>query len=121
MSAHTSSNLVVLRGCITSELQHRELPSGAVAVQFDVRTVLSDAPGDLTSVPISWIDPAPLALAPLVVGEEVVVVGSVRRRFFRAGGATQSRTEVVAERVLPQRRSKSVRSAISAAITSLGD
>jgi single-strand DNA-binding protein len=29
----------------------------------------------------------------------VVVSGRVRRRFFRAGGVTQSRTEVVAARV----------------------
>jgi hypothetical protein len=30
-----------------------------------------------------------------------VVVGRVRRRFFRAGPGTQSRTEVVAENVVP--------------------
>ena len=29
------------------------------------------------------------------------MVGRVRRRFFRVGGSTQSRTEVVAEKVLP--------------------
>jgi single-strand DNA-binding protein len=39
---------------------------------------------------------------------EVIVVGTVRRRFFRAGGATQSRTEVVADRIVPTRRTKDV-------------
>jgi single-strand DNA-binding protein len=33
-----------------------------------------------------------------------VVTGRVRRRFFRSGGATASRTEVVAERVIPARQ-----------------
>ena len=43
------------------------------------------------------------------------MVGSVRRRFFRAGGTTQSRTEVVAEKVLPARRGRDVRRALDAA------
>ena len=33
------------------------------------------------------------------------MIGRVRRRFFRAGGATAVRTEVVAERVVPEPRS----------------
>ena len=36
----------------------------------------------------------------LDAGAEVAVLGRVRRRFFRAGGLTQSRTEVVASRVV---------------------
>jgi single-strand DNA-binding protein len=46
----------------------------------------------------------------------VVVVGRVRRRFFHAGGATQSRTEVVAETVLPAGQAKRVATALRAAI-----
>lgn len=34
------------------------------------------------------------------VDTELLVVGTVRRRFFRAGGSTQSRTEVVADKVV---------------------
>jgi single-strand DNA-binding protein len=45
----------------------------------------------------------------------VVVVGSVRRRFFRVGGATQSRTEVVADRVVAARRAREVRRMLGAA------
>ena len=49
---------------------------------------------------MAWADP-PAAGLPVALGEEVVVVGRVSRRFFRSGGSTQSRTEVVAEEVIP--------------------
>ena len=115
-------NLVVLRGALAAEPQERTLPSGSVAVQFDVRTTLGDAgDGAAATVPVSWIDPPPAERALLEVGEGLVVVGAVCRRFFRAGGATQSRTEVVAEVIVPQRRTRSARSAIARAVDSLGD
>lgn len=112
------SNLVVLRGAVTVDPQSRSLPSGAVAVQFDLRTVIDDGGPTPTSVPVpvSWIDPPAGDAGLVVVGEELVVIGTVRRRFFRVGGATQSRTEVVAETVLPARRTKSVQSAITRAV-----
>ena len=115
-------NLVVLRGALAAEPQERTLPSGSVAVQFDVRTALGDAgDGAAATVPVSWIDPSPADRASLEVGEDVVVIGAVCRRFFRVGGATQSRTEVVAEVVVPRRRTRSARSAIARAVDSLGD
>ena len=46
-------------------------------------------------------------------GDEVVVVGRARRRFFRAGGATASRTEVVAAQVCPVRAPARVRAALA--------
>ena len=48
---------------------------------------------------MAWIDPPPQGLT-VALGEGIVVVGKVARRFFRAGGATQSRTEVVADEVI---------------------
>ena len=111
------SNLVVLRGTVNADIVERELPSGGVAVQFDVRT--PSVPS--TSVNVSWIDPPADARAAILIGEQVVVIGTVQRRFFRVGGATQSRTEVVAAKVIPARRARSVRSAIAAAARSLGD
>ncbi len=48
---------------------------------------------------------------------EVVVVGRVRRRWFRSGGATQSRTEVVAEGVVPRRAGKRVAKLVGDALT----
>ena len=53
-------NLVVLRGVLTAEPQERTLPTGAVAVQFDVRTTLGgEGDGAVATVPVSWIDPPP--------------------------------------------------------------
>ena len=53
----------------------------------------------------------------LDVETEVVVVGRVRRRWFRSGGATQSRTEVLAVEVLPARSTKRVAKLVSTALT----
>ncbi len=50
-------------------------------------------------MPVAWFDPPAWATA-LDAGAGVVVTGRVRRRFFRAGGITQSRTEVVASKVV---------------------
>ncbi len=104
-------NLVVLRGTLTAEARLRELPSGSAVAQFDVTT--RDDSGT-QSVPVAWFDPPP-SVAELEAGADLVVVGSVRRRFFRAGGATQSRTEVVAEKVVPASRARDVRRALDAA------
>ena len=93
MSEH---NLVLLRGVLAAEATIRELPAGGTVGQFDVIT--SDESGTRT-VPVAWTDPPATGL-PVGVGDDMVVVGHVNRRFFRVGGATQSRTEVVAEQVV---------------------
>ena len=59
-----------------------------------------------------WFE-APVRAAEMPVDEQVIVVGRVRRRFFRAGGGTQSRTEVVAEAVVATRQAKRARSALT--------
>jgi single-strand DNA-binding protein len=108
-------NLAVLRGTLAAEPRLRELPSGTVLAQFDLTT--RDEAGT-QSVPIGWFDPPP-AVTALEVGTELVVVGSVRRRFFRAGGTTQSRTEVVAAKVVPARRARDAQRAVDAACRQL--
>ena len=95
-------NLTVLCGLVIRAPEPRTLPSGSVVVGYDVRIAPSDGPTE--TVPVVWNDPPSRRSEP-GAGELVVVVGRVRRRFFRAGGTTQSRTEVVAQRV------QSVRSA----------
>ena len=70
------------------------------------------------SVPVVWFE-APASAADHDVDEQVVVVGRVRRRFFRAGGSTQSRTEVVADVVLGARAAKRVRAAVGRAQAAL--
>ena len=93
----TPTNLVVLRGRTASAPALRDLPSGSVVAQFDVVTPV---PGRAATgaVPVAWTDPSPSDLARVGEGVDIVVVGTVRRRFFRVAGATQSRTEVVADR-----------------------
>jgi hypothetical protein len=60
------------------------------------------------SVPVSVLDP-PAWVEGLDAGDDVVILGSVRRRFFRSAGATASRVEIEAEvvcRARDRRRSK---------------
>jgi hypothetical protein len=106
------SNLVVIRGVRTAPPRPRVEPSVDVLHHLEVTTTLGD--GSRTSVPVA----AP-AVSRLARGAEVVVVGAVRRRIFRAGGSTASRTEVVADRVVPATRSSQVASALGRGAASL--
>lgn len=108
MSEH---NLVLLRGVLAAEPTRRELPAGGTVSQFDVAT--RDASGAHT-VPVAWMDPPPAGL-PVEPGDDVVVLGRVARRFFRSGGATQSRTEVVAEQVVAASNRRQVNRALATA------
>jgi single-strand DNA-binding protein len=105
-------NVVVLRGRLSRPAQLRVLPSGGRLVALEVSVPNAGARAE--SVPVVWPEP-PAGAQSLDVDHEVVVVGRVRRRFFRAQGATQSRTEVVAEAVVPCRQAKRARAAIARA------
>jgi single-strand DNA-binding protein len=97
-------NVVVLRGALSSAPIARELPSGSVLYSLEVTTRTGD--GSAMSVPVVCVDPRrPLRHQP---GDEVAVVGVVRRRFYRSGAGVQSRTEVLAERVVAVRRASDV-------------
>jgi single-strand DNA-binding protein len=114
------TNVVVLVGVVTSEITRRQLVGGSEVAQFDLTTRIDD--GNKTSsvsVPIAWHDPTAPGIATVAPDASVVVIGTVRRRFFRSGGVTQSRTEVVVERVVPMNRTKSVRSALAATASQL--
>jgi len=101
------TNVSVLAGTLIRPPELLELPSGTTLLGFDLRLRGGDGPTE--SVPVAWSDP-PAAAAAWSAGDEVVVLGRVRRRFFRAGGATQSRTEVVAtEVVLARQRARAAR------------
>jgi single-strand DNA-binding protein len=107
-------NEVAVAGRLSRPAEQRVLPSGGSLVSLEVTVPRAAGPNE--TVPVSWAD-APAWSATLDVGQEVLVVGRVRRRFFRAGGATQSRTEVVAHRVvrLPAgRRARQVLAEVSA-------
>ena len=109
-------NIAVLLGSVRAEPTARELPGGGVVVQFDVVTTTeADGRRLSMSVPVAWNDPTAAQLGVLAGGSEVLVVGTVRRRFFRVGGVTQSRTEVVADAVVPTRQRKRVDTALRVA------
>lgn len=109
-------NVVVLVGTLIREPVMRELPSGAHLVQLELRAAGPD--GRAETVPVAWFD-APTGAGGLTPGTPVVVTGRVRRRFFSASGATASRTEVVADRVVPVRNGRRARAAIARARSAL--
>ncbi|MGH9115019.1 MAG: hypothetical protein ACRDWW_04235 [Acidimicrobiales bacterium] len=69
-------------------------------------------------MPVAWFD-APAWATALDAATPVVVVGRVRRRFFRAGGVTQSRTEVVASRVVRATAASRVKAVLAEAVTAI--
>jgi single-strand DNA-binding protein len=105
-------NVVVLNGRLTRPPEERALPSGDRLVGLEMSVARPQERAD--SVPVVWHDPPASALS-LGTGDVLVVVGRVRRRFFRAGGGTGSRTEVVADAVVPARQAKRVAAALAAA------
>jgi single-stranded DNA-binding protein len=109
-------NLVVAVGRLSRPAELRMLPSGdrLVTLELTVRRGSERAEG----VPVSWFDP-PARAADLDVDEEVLVVGRVRRRFFRNESGTQSRTEVVADAIVPTRQAKRARAALDRALMQL--
>ena len=118
MSAATvpsGTNLTVLVGTLSREPELRSLPSGDTVLALEITVRPEGAAAE--SVPVAWFG-APAGAASWAIGEELLVTGRVRRRFFRAGGATQSRTEVVATTAVPTRRAAAVRKALAAALGS---
>ncbi len=105
-------NVVVLEGVLAKPALYRELPSGSRLLTLEVTVRREGAPAE--PVPVAWFD-APAWAVSLDEGSPVVVTGRVRRRFFRAGGVTQSRTEVLAERVLRSSDVKRAQAAMAAA------
>jgi len=109
-------NIVVLHGTLSSEPVERTLPSGTNVMNWEVTTVTD---GEKRSVPVQWNDPPNKALN-IGEGDEVVVYGTIRRRFFQAGGATASRTEVVAHQVAKSTQRVGVSKLLSRARDELG-
>ena len=128
-------NVVVLKGRLARPAEQRQLPSGSRLVSIEItvpgpsspkrpaaenpkaRTSSPDAdhrarPGRAETAPVVWFD-APAWAGDLDADTEVLVIGRVRRRFFRAGDATQSRVEVVAQRVVPVTSPRRVRTALA--------
>ncbi|CAB4364695.1 MAG: hypothetical protein F2681_17765 [Actinobacteria bacterium] len=108
-------NIVILRGVLSSAPVLRSLASGSVVVSLEVTTPLDTG---TASVPVAWFDPP--SEVPWGPGDEVCVLGTVRRRFFRSGGVTQSRTEVVATQVVAAGNRRQVQRLLQRAVSRLG-
>ena len=94
----TQLNLAALDGVLSSDVVARRLPSGDHLLQYEVTTRDGDG---ARSTPVVLFRPAGDEQEPIgAEGDRVAVVGHVRRRFYHAGGATHSRTEVVAKRIV---------------------
>ena len=89
-------NIAVIGGILSSDPEIRTLPSGERLATLQV-TVRPET-GPTTSVPVAWAKP-PAWLDRAVAGDAIVAVGPVRRRYFRTGAGTASRTEVAADAV----------------------
>jgi single-strand DNA-binding protein len=111
-------NLAVLAGTLAKAAEPRLLPDGSTVWELDV-SVRPEGAAPAT-VPVSW-PAAPAAVDPgaWAPGDELVVVGAVRRRFYRAGGATVSRTDVLADAVVPARQRKRARAVVAEALAPL--
>ncbi|MGH9126572.1 MAG: single-stranded DNA-binding protein [Acidimicrobiales bacterium] len=94
-------NVVALQGRLVRAAEAKVLPSGDRLANLEVS--VEGPEGRRESVPVAWFG-APEEVSGYEVGSVVVVVGRVRRRFFRASGGTASRTEVVADVVVPVAR-----------------
>lgn len=90
----TGVNLVVVRGECSGPAELRVLPSGRALASLALR-VRSDGEA-VMSVPVTVWEPAAW-VEDLTEGDEVVVVGRVRRRFFAlASGGRGNRVDVEA-------------------------
>ena len=96
-------SLVVLRGVIRDAGTTIELADGRTLHAVDLAT-------DHGPINLVWDGDAPPG--DVVEGEDVVVLGSLRRRFFRAGGRTVGVTEVVVDRAVRTRRRRVVERAL---------
>ncbi len=108
-------NLAVVRGIVSSPPEVRVLPSETVLAQLQVTTRLET---ETLSIPVSSWNPAAW-IETLEPGDEIVVVGRVRRRFFRAGGATASRVELEADVIVRASDRRRVQAAVRRATASL--
>jgi single-stranded DNA-binding protein len=113
-------NLVVVRGEVTAVPELRELESGRRLAALAIRARGSD--GRATSVPVTVWEPAAW-VEDLAPGTEIVVVGGVRRRFFRtATGTSATRVDVEAAfvgRAGQRRQLEAARRRIEAALEEL--
>lgn len=85
-------NSVRLIGAVHGDVTLRDMPSRTVVLGFHLLV-------NKNTVNIEVVDPSAHVRQLVVDGVRLEVRGEVSRRFFRAGGATQSRTFVNAQSI----------------------
>lgn len=101
-------NEVVLVGRVSADPEVKELPSGDSVWLF--RLVVRRPEGSASRQTVdtlecsAWSPRVQRSVSGWRAGDRVEVSGSVRRRFFRAGGGAQSRVEVEVSSVRLRRR-----------------
>jgi hypothetical protein len=108
-------NVVILEGRLVGLPQEKTLESGSRILTLQLTIDRRDGDARAESVPVAWFEPK-MGWLDFEEEQRLVVVGRVVRRFFHSGGRLQSRTEVVAERVIPSTRRASVRTALASVI-----
>jgi single-strand DNA-binding protein len=89
-------NVVVLAGTIAAEPVERQLPSGDQVTEF--RVSVPEAGKRLLPLPVTAWHKAvgKRALKEIAKGDDVLVYGTLARRFYRSGAGARSLTEVIA-------------------------
>ena len=111
-------NLAIVTGRLSRPAEHRTLPSGDPVAYLDVTVEGPDQKHETVNVAV--YEP-PASTLTLDEGDEVIVVGRVRRRFYRTGTRLESRTELVAEGVARPRQTRKTASLFERARSLLDD
>lgn len=109
-------NVVAIEGVLARPANTRELPSGSRLTTMEVTVRSAGNPTE--TVPLAWFD-APAWAGELDTETEVVLSGRVRRRYFQTAGTTQSRTEVIVERLVRTKSAKGRRTLLAEASAKL--
>ena len=113
-------NVVVLEGRLSGPPQERMLASGTRVLSLQLTIDRRDDQRAAESVPVAWFDPK-VSQFDFEEDQRLVVVGRVVRRFFQTASGLQSRTEVVAERVIPAAKKASIRTALASVVEQIAD
>ncbi len=105
-------NMAIAMGHLAKPAQVRALPSGLMFAYFDLQVRRADQ--TVETVPVAMFG-APAQVPEWTAGQALLAVGRVKRRFFRSGGTTQSRTELVADQVWPLSWAEEVLTALAGA------
>ena len=108
MPQSTPVNLAIVCGPCSAPPELRVLESGTRVASLSVRVPAGE---QATSVPVTVWDP-PAWIEALDAGDEVIVVGQVRRRFYSRPGGVGSRVDLEAVTIARARDRRRVDAAL---------